>query len=333
MMKQNIIVFGKIPEKDAALLRAMGENWNLDILDVPREFDFDLSTVGHPVGVISYLPCSYEQLISIFGNQPLGFGENIPFYQRVGDGKKLQSYLYDFPLGGVFTSPLSEAGAMNLLLSVNRNRELLAKHDTLSGKLMSDREQKDRLVRVGMALCNENDYMSLIELILTVSREITVADTGYIYTRDRMVDDTLCDTLQYRFSQSDSIKPAPPAKPVVKIAPETLVGCAAYTGQFIAVDDVENIRPNLPFKDDRTFNCNQGYECKSVLTMPLKNIDDEVVAVLQLMNKRMGSGIKLDSPDDVRKHSQPFTSDDIGIIRFLARYAALSLEKISLYTR
>jgi len=331
-MKQNIIVFGKIPEKDAAILRSMGGNWNLDILDVPREFDFDLSTVGGPVGVISYLPCSYEQLIGIFGNQPLGFGENIPFYQCVSDGGKLQPYLYDFPLCGVFTSPLNEAAAMNILLSVNRNRELLAKHDTLFGKLMSDREQKDRLVRVGMALCNENDYMSLIELILTVSREITVADTGYIYTRDRMVDDTLCGTLRYRFSQSDSIEPAPPAQPIVKIAPETLIGCAAYTGQFLAVDDIENIRPNVPFRDDRSFNCNPGYECKSVLTMPLKNIDDEVVAVLQLMNKRMNGGVKFHSADDVRKTAQPFTSDDIGIIRFLARYAALSLERISLYT-
>jgi len=332
-VKQKIIVFGNIPEKDAALLRAMGENWNLDILDVPRDFDFDLSTVGGPAGVVSYLPCSYEQLISIFGNQPLGFGENIPFYQRVNSNGKIQSYLYDFPLGGVFTSPLSEASAMNILLSVNRNRELLAKHDTLFGKLMSDREQKDRLVRVGMALCNENDYMSLMELILTVSREITVADTGYIYTRDRMVDDTLCDTLHYRFSQSDSIDTAPPAQTVVKIAPETLIGCAAYTGQFLSVDDVENIRPDVPFRNDRSFNCNGSYECKSVLTMPLKNIDDEVVAVLQLMNKKMNGGVKLNSADDVRKLTQPFTSGDIGIIRFLARYAALSLEKISLYTR
>jgi GAF domain-containing protein len=33
----------------------------------------------------------------------------------------------------------------------------------------------------------------------------------------------------------------------------------------------------------------------------------------------------------VKAYARPFSTDDIGVVRFLSRYAALSIDRISLY--
>jgi hypothetical protein len=331
-MGKKIIVFGQMPGNDAALISSAAGRMDMELSSVSNGLGFDwLLGIGErPAAVISYLPYAYELLSHIFGNKTLGFSEDVPFFQCLTEDV-VQPYLYEFPLGGVFVSPLSEPAAMSVLLAIGRNISVNAKLIELEKRSSADREQKDRLVRIGTAICGENDFLTLLKLIMSMSREVTCADAGCIYTRGRMVDNALCGNLHFRLSDSDSCDDLSLDDPVVKIGPETMAGCAAYTGQFLVVDNVEKIRPDMPFKADRGFGNGTKYVCKSVLTMPLKNIEDEVVAVLQLMNKKADRGIKLDNPERVKEHAHPFTSEDIGIIRFLARYAAVALERTSLY--
>jgi GAF domain-containing protein len=218
-----------------------------------------------------------------------------------------------------------------LVLSIVRGSAALSKRRALEAQVMSSRNQKDRLAAIGMELCYENDLPALLEHILSVNREAVCADAGCVYVRDRMVDNRLCDTLRFMLCQSDSFKGGLAPSPLIKVNTDTLAGCAVYTGQFIEVDDVERIRPDAPFRDDRSFVCSPSYHCRSVLTMPLINIEDEVVGVLQLINRKMEKGITLTSADQVKAHAYPFSTDDIGVIRFLSRYAALSIDRISLY--
>ena len=330
VMGQKIIVVGRMPEGDAALIGGMARKWGLELADEPYSRVPDVLADGErPAGVISYVPCVYDDLSAAFGGRLAQFLEDVPVCQCVGGGD-IPLFVPDIPLCGVFNSPMSEPAAASVMLSITRERGLIAARDALHRQLASNREQKDRLAAIAMAFCCENDIPSLLALILTVSREAVCADTGCIYTRDRMVDDTLCDTLRFNLCQSDSFSGGVAGEPVIKINTDTMAGCAAYTGQFLEADDIDKIRSDAPFRGDRSF-VYPGYTCKSVLTMPLKNVEDEVVGVLQLINKKPEKGMTLASPEDVRKRALPFTPDDVGVIRFLARYAAVSLERISLY--
>ena len=330
-MGQKIIVYGDMPKADADLVMAMAGHWNLELDPVPHNHGGGLP-VGddRPVGIISYLPCTREVMAEAFESRFVDFLENVPAFQRISGGD-IPAFARDLPLGGVFESPMTATAATGILLSISRSRAIAGKREVLLKQLAFNRDQKDRLAAVGIALCCENEIGALLKLILTVSREAVGADAGCIYTRDRMVDNSLCDTLHFRLCQSDSFKNGVASQPVIKIGTDTLAGCSAYTGQFLEVDDMERIQPAAPFKRDQSFICHPGYSCRSVLTMPLKNIEDEVVGVLQLINKKTDKWAVLASPEDVKKYAMPFTTDDIGAVRFLARYAAVSLERISLY--
>jgi len=328
---RKIVVMGSMPKDDAELVGAAAERYGLELSATLRLAGGILAKGSeYPAGVISYLPCSHEKISHFFAVQHIDFVDNIPFYQCIGEGA-VPRYIYDLPISGVFVSPLSEAAAASLVLSIVRGGAALSKRMALEAQVMSDRSQKDRLASIGMELCYENDLPALLGHILTVNREAVCADAGCIYVRDRMVDNNLCDTLRFMLCQGDSFAGGAGTAPMLKINTDTLVGCAVYTGQFIEVDDVEKIRPDAPFKADRSFVCSPDYHCKSVLTMPLANVEDEVVGVLQLINKKLDRGIKLLSAEDVKAYAHPFSTDDIGVIRFLSRYAALSIDRISLY--
>jgi len=327
---RKIVVMGSMPKCDAELVGAAAERYGLELSATLRLVGGVLAESGeYPAGVISYLPCSQEKISHFFALQHIDFVDDVPFYQCVGGA--VPPYIYELPICGVFVSPLSETAAASLVLSIVRGSAALSKRRALEMQISNSRNQKDRLAAIGMELCYENDLPALLEHILSVNREAVCADAGCVYVRDRMVDNRLCDTLRFMLCQSDSFKGGSASSQVLKVGTDTLAGCAVYTGQFIEVDDVEKIRPDAPFRDDRSFVCSPGYPCRSVLTMPLINIEDEVVGVLQLINRKLEKGITLASADQVKAHAYPFSTDDIGVIRFLSRYAALSIDRISLY--
>jgi len=328
---RKIVVMGSMPKCDVELVGAAAERYGLELSATLRLVGGVLAESGeYPAGVISYLPCSREKITHFFAVQHIDFVDDVPFYQGIGEGS-VPPYIYDLPVSGVFVSPLSEAAAASLVLSIVRGCAALSKRMALEAQITSSRNQKDRLASIGMELCYENDLPALLEHILSVNREAVCADAGCIYVRDRMVDNRLCGTLRFMLCQSDSFVGGAAPEPVLKVNTDTLAGCAVYTGQFIEVDDVERIRQDAPFKADRSFVCSPDYYCRSVLTMPLINVEDEVVGVLQLINRKLERDITLTSADQVKAHVYPFSTDDIGVIRFLSRYAALSIDRISLY--
>jgi hypothetical protein len=320
-----------MPENDAALVGMLAKSWNLKLVSAPADSAANVTLNDEPpAGVLSYLSCEYEQMFRMFSHHSIGFGESVPLYQRV-ESDAVPPYLYDFPLCGIFSSPLSEAAAMSILLSINRNCDLTEKQRTLMKRLVRSREQKDWIVRIGTAICRENDYASLLELILAISREVTGADAGCIYIRTRMVDGVLCDTLQFALAQSDSFAPGNLKDIFVDINPESLIGYAAHTGRFVEIEDAGGMPEDSPYKSDNEFIRKHDYKCQSVLAVPLKNPENEVVAVLELVNKKPDKAIILKTPENVRKHVLPFTGDDISVVQLLARYAAVSLDRISVY--
>jgi HD-GYP domain-containing protein (c-di-GMP phosphodiesterase class II) len=184
----------------------------------------------------------------------------------------------------------------------------------------------ETLNNIGVSLSTERNTDALLELILSKSREITSADAGSLY----LVEESKgFKHLVFKLTQNDSHS-VPFRQFTMPIDTTSISGYAASTGQILNIKDAYRIR-NLPFKLNRDFDKKFGYRTKSMMVIPMKNQKDEVIGVLQLINSKTHSGVKLTSPKIVREEVGPFSKQSQDLASSLASQAAVTLENNLLY--
>ncbi len=181
----------------------------------------------------------------------------------------------------------------------------------------------ERLLEIGTALSAEKDTPRLLEMILLGAKEITHADGGTLY---RVSGDH--ESLEFAIIRTDSLDIAMGGTTGKEITfpnlplhrddgtPNTnmVAACAALERVTINIPDAyENT--TYDFSGTRKFDESTGYRSKSFLTVPMANHQNEVIGVLQLLNK-----IDPDSGEVV-----PFSSDDQRLVESLASQAAVAL--------
>ncbi|MGD0225621.1 MAG: HD domain-containing phosphohydrolase [Terriglobia bacterium] len=185
----------------------------------------------------------------------------------------------------------------------------------------------ETLNKIGVALSTERNTDSLLELILSKSREITYADAGSLYLVDEEIGGG--KQLVFKLTQNDSHS-VPFRQFKMDIDTRSISGYAAATGQILNIKDAYRIR-NLPFRLNRDFDQKFGYRTKSMLVLPMKNQKDEVIGVLQLINSKKHPGVKLTSPRIIREEVGPFSPQSQDLASSLASQAAVALENNRLY--
>ena len=185
----------------------------------------------------------------------------------------------------------------------------------------------ETLSRIGVALSTERNTDSLLELILSKSREVTSADAGSLYLVED--GDGGDKHLVFKLTQNDSHS-VPFRQFTMPIDTRSIAGYAAATGQILNIKDAYRIR-NLPFRLNRDFDLKFGYRTKSMLVLPMKNQKDEVIGVLQLINSKKHAAVKLTSPKIVGEEVGPFSQQSQDLASSLASQAAVALENNLLY--
>jgi HD-GYP domain-containing protein (c-di-GMP phosphodiesterase class II) len=102
----------------------------------------------------------------------------------------------------------------------------------------------------------------------------------------------------------------------VPVQATNIAGYVALSGKFVKVDDVYKIRKNRPY----SFNPDNeigDYETHSMLCFPLKNYQDEVIGVVQLINRKVKN----------RTSPVPFLNSHIDLITPIARSVATLIER------
>ena len=130
-----------------------------------------------------------------------------------------------------------------------------------------------------------HDFHLLMERILSEARAMVGADAGTIYIREG-------DSLRFAFSQNDLLE-APGrhsstrfSSLVVPVSARSIAGWCAMSGELVNVEDAYTIDPALPYGFDRSYDAVTGYRTRSVIAMPLRNANDMVLGVLQLLNAK-----------------------------------------------
>jgi HD-GYP domain-containing protein (c-di-GMP phosphodiesterase class II) len=152
-------------------------------------------------------------------------------------------------------------------------------------------DQIKRLTQIGTALSAEKNLDHLLEMIVDHARKFTNADAGTLYI---MSDDET--ELTFAIVQNDLLKvrmggtgeeiswPSIPLKNADDSHNYANVSAyAAISGETVNIPDVYDAR-GFNFEGTKKFDKGTGYRSKSMLVVPLRNHENDIIGVLQLLN-------------------------------------------------
>ncbi|GBG13389.1 two-component system response regulator [Novimethylophilus kurashikiensis] len=183
-------------------------------------------------------------------------------------------------------------------------------------------ENIERLNRIGIALSAERNTAQLLEMILLGAKEITNADGGTLYT---VTDD---QRLKFEIMRTDSLGiamggttgkdiPFPPLPLYLEDGSPNKNMVAAYSVLNDATINIEDAytADGFDFSGTRKFDEKTGYRSTSFLTIPLKNHENEIIGLLQLLN----------AIDPQSGKVVPFSASSQRLAESLASQAAVAL--------
>jgi len=182
-------------------------------------------------------------------------------------------------------------------------------------------QRLEQLNEIGASLSAERDIDRLLEAILTAAKSITRADGGTLY---RLTDEK---SLRFEIVRTSSLKyylggttgqPVPfyPIQLYKNGEPNhsMVAAYAALTGQTVNIADAYTA-DGFDFTGTRAFDAKTGYRSKSFLTVPMKNHENEIIGVLQLIN----------ATDPASGEIVSFSPSDQRLAESLASQAAIAL--------
>lgn len=191
------------------------------------------------------------------------------------------------------------------------------------------------LIDTGRALSQQRDMGSLLEIILRQARDVTGADAGSVYIVEGD-DDAAERTLRFMVSQNDSRRVDSKGF-TMAVSGSSIVGTCVLTSDVINIPDLYQLDArgsgNNPwgFVHDRSFDDKYRYQTRSMLTVPMISARQQVIGVIQLINKRARGTLTLESAEDFDRHVVPFDEVSITYASSLASQAGIALETARLY--
>ena len=204
-----------------------------------------------------------------------------------------------------------------------RELGLISKKRLLSRELDSEHEKLFQLTHIGLALSAERDLSRLLTTILAEGRRWACCDAASMFLVDRNGGDSPPE-LVFKLVQNDSVH-YPFEEMRFPLDKHSLAGFVAVTGDVLNLPDVYDLSGRLPFHFNRSFDEQMGYRTRSVVTIPMKNHNQEVIGVLQFLNRKTSPEIKLISRDITERHTRPFTEEIVVLLKALASQAAVAI--------
>ena len=181
----------------------------------------------------------------------------------------------------------------------------------------------EELNRVGISLSRQKDTNRLLEAILVAAKKITNADGGTLYRVDadkKLVHFEIIRTDSLSIAMGGTTGIEVPFYPVRLFDDNGQPNNSMVVAYSVLRDETVNIADayaaeGFDFSGTKSFDKKTGYRSKSFLTVPMKNHEDEIIGVLQLINAK----------DRVTGEIVPFFAADQHLAESLASQAAVAL--------
>jgi HD-GYP domain-containing protein (c-di-GMP phosphodiesterase class II) len=224
------------------------------------------------------------------------------------------------------------AGTRQLLVAVRAGyREAAARMETARARSEAASRSREigELTRIGVALGTERDLKTLLDLILTQARRITSSDAGSVYLVETSEQGQR--RLRFRLAHTYSKPEAPFVEFTIPVDRSSLAGYTAVTGEPLVIDDAYFLPPDVEYSINRSFDERYGYRTKSMLVIPMKDHKEDVIGVLQLINRKRNPEAVLASLVDVDEQVVPYSRRTVELVTALAGQAAVAIENSRLY--
>ena len=185
----------------------------------------------------------------------------------------------------------------------------------------TQQKEIDDLVEIGSSLTSEKNFDVLMEKIMLGAKHFTDADGGtlYLLTEDEK-------QLKFTVVQTDSLEikmggtQGEITWPALNLhnedgSPnnEMVAAVCALEGKLINIPDVYEAE-GFNFEGTKKFDESTGYRTKSMLVIPMKDHENDVIGVLQLLNKQDNFG-----------NTISFTQEDKKLIQSMSSQAAVAI--------
>ena len=179
-----------------------------------------------------------------------------------------------------------------------------------------------RLNEIGIALSADRDADSVCDRILKGAMELTHADGGSLY---RMNDEqtelefviVATHSLDIYMGGKSGMEIRFPPVPLYlngEANKANVVSCAVHDDATINIHDAYHAE-GFDFSGTRKFDQQTGYRTRSMLTIPMKNHEGDIIGVLQLIN----------ATDEASGETRDFSKQDQHLAESLASQAAISI--------
>lgn len=216
---------------------------------------------------------------------------------------------------------LSPVEGTNHNYSSDQSLNILLTKVVTSVKGYSDQLAKriKELSKIGIALSAEKNLPKLLEMIVDEARRFTNADAGTLYLLKE-------DQLHFEIMQNDTMGTRmggtsgnPITLPPVKMNKQNVSAYVALSGQIINIADVYEAE-GFDFTGPRKYDAATGYRSQSMLVVPMRNHESEIIGVLQLLNAK----------DLIDNHVIPFSAQFEDLTASLASQAAVAITNVRL---
>jgi HD-GYP domain-containing protein (c-di-GMP phosphodiesterase class II) len=176
--------------------------------------------------------------------------------------------------------------------------------------------------KIGIALSSEKDIDKLLEMIVLEARAMSSADAGTLYILDdagRNLNFKILqnDTMRLRMGGTSGIEINLPSVPLYldgKPNHSNVSSHVAISGEIINIPDVYKAE-GFDFTGPKKYDESTGYRSKSMMVIPLRNHENDIIGVLQLLNAK----------DPETGYVMAFPNEYVDDIAALASQAAVAL--------
>lgn len=199
--------------------------------------------------------------------------------------------------------------------------------DTLDTYINFQRYHLSRYAEIGMALSGGENIPRLLEMIVHEARDITNADAGTLY----MVNDERThlifvimqnETMNAFLGGLEGDEITMPPVPLFIQERENHANVSSHvalTGEIVNIPDVYESK-DFDFSGTRAYDATTGYRSRSMLVIPMRNHEKDVIGVLQLLNAR----------HEETSAVTVFNDEYVTLVAALASQAAVTLTKTRL---
>ncbi len=199
--------------------------------------------------------------------------------------------------------------------------------------------QTREFYEIGKLLSSEKDIFKLFDMIVNTSLKITHADAVTLYlVADKHTEewssikngDYEDKLMKFVISKNISINTNLQSFTTM-ITKKSIYGYTAINGKALRIDNTNNISPEMDYVHDNSFDMKTGYKTISMLSVPMKDRENNVTGIIQLINKKRDTNpVDYRSSDWIEKII-PFDYFDELTMNSIAGQAAVALDNNLLY--